>query len=76
LFDSRSAARSVIASGCSPWALRGFHSGLSGAVTLFRFVSTDTGEKPWDSAAAYTNGLKADPGCRRLRVARLNVLRR
>ena len=32
----------------------------------------ETGDRPRSSAAAYTNGLKADPGCRRLRTARLN----
>src|SRR5262249_61203039 len=42
LFDSRSAARSVIASGCSPCALRGVHSGSLGAVTRLRFDNTET----------------------------------
>ena len=37
-----------------------------------RPASTDTGENPCSSAAANRSGLKADPGCRRLRVARLN----
>src|SRR5262245_36877404 len=62
LFDSRSAARSVISSGWSPCEAPGFHSGLSGAVTLLRFFSTDTGEYPRSRAAAKTNGLNADPG--------------
>ena len=52
----------------------GCHSGSRGAVTRSRFDSTVTGVRPFDSAAAYTNGLNADPAWRRDRVARLNVL--
>ena len=62
LFDSSSAARSVSASGASSRTLRGVHS--SGPCGGMRSSprSVDTGDKPRSSAAAKTNGLKADPG--------------
>ena len=71
LFDWYSASRSVWKSGDSPPALRGAHSSRPGAVTSCRLKSTVTGEKPCCSAAAYTNGLKAEPGWRWLFTARL-----
>jgi hypothetical protein len=36
---------------------------------LIEAVSVDTGDMPRSSAAAKTNGLNADPGWRRLRLA-------
>ena len=72
LFDSMSAARSVSASGVSPRALRGAHSSGPCGRMFASPSRTVTGENPWSSAAAYSSGLNADPGCRRLRVARLN----
>src|SRR5215203_1484611 len=35
-------------------------------------ITIDAGVMPLSSAAAYTNGLKVDPGCRCAWVARLN----
>ena len=72
LFDSMRAARSVSASGVSPVALRGAHSSGPCGRMFTSPSRTDTGEKPCSSAAAKSSGLNADPGCRRLRAARLN----
>ena len=75
LLDSISAARNVSASGASSLTLRGVHSsGPCGSIRLSP-VSVDTGDRPRSSAAANTNGLNADPGCRRLRLARLKAER-
>ena len=69
----KSASRSVSASGASSPELRGAHSSsFAITVTPRRSRSTVTGVRPRDRAAAYTNGLKAEPGWRRLRTARLN----
>ena len=46
-----------------------------GAGTLGWAVRIDPGDRPRSSAAAKTNGLKAEPGCRRLLVARLKAER-
>ncbi len=73
LFDSISAARSVSASGgvVADVARRP----LVGALRRqpIEPAQLDTGDKPRSRAAAKTNGLKAEPGCRRLRLARLNA---
>ena len=73
LLDSSSAARSVSDSGMFARWSRGIHT-PSGAATATsrRPPTTDTGDSPLSNAAAYTKGLKAEPGCRRLRVALLN----
>ena len=76
LFDSSSAARSVSASGCSPSALRGDPFGIARRGSRDRrFVQHRHRRKPVLERRRVDERLERRPGCRRPRVARLNVLR-
>jgi hypothetical protein len=73
LLDVRSAVRSVIelAFECSS---SGSQPPCGVSIGSFRCVITEPGENPASSAAAYTNGLNAEPDCRFACTARLNEL--
>src|SRR3990170_6453637 len=70
LLDVRSAVRIVISSAveCSS---SGIHPPWGVSMGSFRLVMSDAGEYPASRAAAYTNGLKADPAWRLAWTARL-----